>query len=62
MQLASAVGWWSEKDMLKGQGITHNGEHFEHDGTWNGTIFFNLPVLIHKVTDLSQQYEPSVLE
>ena len=53
MQLATAVGWWSKKDRLKGQGITHNGEHFENEGTWNGTIFFNPPVLLHKITDLS---------
>ena len=62
MQLAVAVGWWSEKDKLKGQGITHNGDHFEFEGTWNGTLFFNQPAVSHKVTDLSKQYEEKVLK
>lgn len=53
MQLAVAAGWWTEKDKLKGQGIVHNGEHFEYEGTWNGTYFFQVPVLSHKVNDLS---------
>lgn len=60
MQLASAVGWWQEKDRLKGQAITYAGDHFQYEGTWNGTLFKDMPIYSHKITDLSVQFDSEI--
>lgn len=62
MELAVAVGWWSTKDYMKGQGITHAGDHFQWHGRWDDTKFFNEPSYSFVVNDLTQQYNPEIEE
>lgn len=60
MQLAVAVGWWSGKDRLKGQGITHTGDHFQYQGRWDDSKFFNEPAHRFVVHDLRTQYNETI--
>lgn len=60
MQLAVAVGWWSDKDNMKGQGITHTGDHFQYQGRWDDTKFFNQPSYRFVVHDLRTQYNATI--
>jgi hypothetical protein len=56
IRLAVAVGWWVDFETLRGQGITHTGEHFQYEGIWDGTKFYSAPAQHFKVTDLRTQY------
>lgn len=52
-----AVGWWSRKDIMKGQGVTHTGDHFQYQGSWENSRFFSEPTYRFVVTDLSRQFD-----
>jgi len=53
VELANAIGWWSEQNYFNGLGIYHAGNLYKHSGLYSNKKFFLPPKNEFPVLDLT---------